>query len=135
MRTQTGKHKDARANDRADSQCRQLKGTERALQAMPAFLLSFREQHAHRFSCKQGVAHATPPLGFFPGFPVFPGCVQFGLKHCRAQHAAPLQEYLLIPCLRLALPAVTTTGKPERPEARSAVRARRSASYRAREQT
>src|SRR5260370_23887911 len=96
MRTQTGKHKDARADDRADAQCRQLKGAERALQTVPAFLLRFREQHAHRFSCKQGVAHATPPLAIFRALPFFPGTSNLALSIVGARHAASLQENSII---------------------------------------
>src|SRR5260370_25894845 len=73
--------------------------------------------------------------GISPVSPFFQGASNLALGIVGAQHPAPLQEYLFIPCVRLALPAVTTTGKPERPEARSPVPARRSASGRSRQQT
>ena len=62
MRAEAGKHKDARTDDRPDAQRGQLEGAERALQAVAALILAFLEEQAHRFSCEQGVAHATPPL-------------------------------------------------------------------------
>jgi len=48
MRAKSGKHKDARADDGAHSQRRELASAERALEAVLAGFACFREQHVHR---------------------------------------------------------------------------------------
>src|SRR5882724_1201440 len=100
---------------------------------MPAFFLGLLEQHAHRFSCEQGVAHATPPSGRCP---CFRECLPIWLyEHCRGLHAAPLQENSIIPCCARGRPAATITSKRERPGRQLPGPARPFASDTAAEQT
>ena len=50
VRAQAGQHEDARANDSAHSQRRELKRPKRSLQAVFTRLASFRQKHVQRLS-------------------------------------------------------------------------------------
>src|SRR5260370_39632940 len=118
MRTQAREHENARSNDRPHTQSRQLHGTKSALQAVSAFLVGLREQRAHRLSCKQRVAHATPPLG--GSAPISVSTTNLDLSIVGAQYAAPLQENSPIAAKSSWRFAATTMPRASRPATRSA---------------
>jgi len=111
MRTQTAKHKDARANDRATTKCR----SERAS-------VSFRDMPPRpalpratcsSVSCKKGCPCNSSFWGDFP-VPSFSRVRQFGLS-CRRSRRAPYKNIYLFRAAT-CVARVTTTVKPERQE-------------------
>ena len=57
MRPQAGQNKDARSNNRADSERSQMDRPQRAPQRMLAALLRLLHKHLHRFFRKKWIRH------------------------------------------------------------------------------
>src|SRR5258708_17069569 len=111
-RCRTSQHKNARADNGRDPQGDQVYRSQRALETVLSGVARFLHQYVERLGCKQGVAHATPPLGVSPD-----SCrtTKLDLSIVGAQHVAPLQENSVILCGQLANCGATTKPTTSRP--------------------